>query len=113
MSDPVSIAALIGATISLAGSSVAIVLAFRAADRAQRAVLAAAGTAFAAQPTVPPQPTREERIAWARGHIDACRGAEMALEQHHGEPAAALMLAQYRAYAARAKHELRALGVES
>lgn len=106
------ITALVAAILSLIGSGIAIALAFRAADRAQRSVIAAAGNAFAAHPIVPQQPTRDERIAWARGHIDACKGAELALQEHAGELPAALLLAQYRAHAARAKHELRALGVE-
>ncbi len=63
------------------------------------------------QPT-PPPPTREERIAWARGRIEACKGAELALENHTGDLPAACLLAQYRGSAACAKAELRALGVE-
>ena len=104
---PAEIAALAGAILSLIASGVAIALAFRAADRAQRAVLAAAGNAFANQPS------REERIAWARGEIAACQGAELALAEHASEMVPSLMLAQYRANAARARQALRLLGVES
>ncbi len=109
--DPV---ALTAAILSLIASSVAIVVAFRAAEKASQAnrrseVVAsgAAANVFASQPT------RDERIEWARGHIEACKGAELALELHREELPAALLLAQYRAHAARAKHELRALGIES
>lgn len=89
--DPVIAVAI--ASLSLGASGSAIVLAFRAADRAQRAVLDAAGSAFSSQPTAP---TRDERIAWARGHIEAAKGAELALELHREELPAALLLAQYR-----------------
>lgn len=108
--DPV---ALTAAILSLIASSVAIVVAFRAAEKAAQAnrrseVVAsgAAANAFASQPT------REERMAWARGHIEAAKGAELALNEHANELPAALLLAQYRAGAARAKADLRAMGVE-
>ena len=112
---PAEIAAIVWAILSLIASGVAIVVAFRAADRAQRAVLAAAGNAFAHQPEPqkPAEPSREERIAWARGEIAACQGAELALAEHASQMPAAAMLAQYRANAARAKQLLRLLGVEA
>jgi hypothetical protein len=94
--------ALIAAILSLIASSVAIVVAFRAAYRIERSLA-----------QTRPEPSRDERIQWARGHIEACKGAELALELHREELPAALLLAQYRVHAARAKHELRALGVEA
>ncbi len=97
--DPV---ALTAAILSLIASGVAIVVVFRAAYRVERSLAQAR-----------PEPSRDERIEWARGHIEACKGAELALELHREELPAALLLAQYRAHAARAKHELRALGIES
>lgn len=70
-------------------------------------------TTTATEPPKPAEPSREERIAWARGEIEACRGAELALAEHASEVGPALMLAQYRANAARARQALRLLGVES
>lgn len=56
---------------------------------------------------VPEQMSDRQRIEYARGHIEACRGAELALEGHEDEPHAALMLASARAHT---KAVLRALG---
>jgi len=101
--DPI---ALIAAGLSLVGTCVAIVLAFRAAEKATRA------EHKADHPLIQSPPTREERMAWARGHIEAAKGAELALQDHANELPAALLLAQYRAGAARARADLRAMGVE-
>lgn len=108
--DPIALSVAI---LSLIASSVAIVVAFRAAEKATQAnrrseVIAsdAAANAFASQPS------HEERVAWARGHIEAAKGAELALQEHASELPAALLLAQYRAGAARARADLRAMGVE-
>lgn len=52
--------------------------------------------------------TDQQRIEFARGHIEAARGAEMALEGHQDNPQAALMLASARMQAAHAKALIRA-----
>jgi hypothetical protein len=55
---------------------------------------------------------RAERLARARGHIAACKGAELALAGHEDDLHASLALAHYRAQAAHAQAELRVLGVD-
>jgi len=105
------IAALVVIGAFAAGALVVALAALRLARRAEArsatVAVGAAGAAFAAQPT------REERIAWARGHIAACAAAEMALAEHQGELPAAMLLATQRGRAAHARHELRLLGVEA
>lgn len=56
--------------------------------------------------------SREDRIAQARGAIDAAKGVELTLGDHAEELPAAMILANARTNAAYARHELRSLGVE-
>jgi hypothetical protein len=66
------------------------------------------------QALVEPDPAaRAERLARARGHIAACKGAELALAGHEDDLHASLALAHYRAQAAYAQAELRVLGVDA
>ena len=60
---------------------------------------------------IPPMPTVEEMISDARGHIDACRAVEYTL-LGRDEPLDLIILSQHRSNAARAKQELRLLGIE-
>lgn len=60
----------------------------------------------------PPEPTREEKIAHLRGHIQSCKALETTLGGVDELPAK-LMLAMERSKAAQAREHLRALGVEA
>jgi hypothetical protein len=83
---------------------VALIIAHRVSDRAVRRAL---------DRIAPRELTREERIARARACLEACRGAELALEAFVGRDVhASMMVSAHREMAAHARAELRLMGVE-